>query len=190
MAGKCKAAKNITEQISIFETNRDVDGATLQNYLPQYNIEKLPALRHSNEQEHSFFEKERKMLYKTLFEMQKELADLHESRRTDEEKIQGQTSYTQTPQPVPVAQSMALTPIVPSVPVHVPSAKRTAIEDTVGEIIPNEPEYIEEQTYDTRRYGKETIKKALLRNHGKRKKTAEELKISERTLYRKLKNIT
>ena len=75
--GNVRQLKNITEQISIFETNRDVDGATLQNYLPQYNIEKLPARATSNEQEHSFFEKERKMLYKTLFEMQKELADLH-----------------------------------------------------------------------------------------------------------------
>lgn len=69
--GNVRQLKNITEQISIFETNRDVDGATLQNYLPQYNIEKLPARATSNEQEHSFFEKERKMLYKTLFEMQK-----------------------------------------------------------------------------------------------------------------------
>lgn len=118
--GNVRQLKNITEQISIFETNRDVDGATLQNYLPQYNIEKLPARATSNEQEHSFFEKERKMLYKTLFEMQKELADLHAKvEELTREKIQGQTSYTQTPQPVPVAQSMALTPIVPSVPVHV-----------------------------------------------------------------------
>ena len=186
--GNVRQLKNITEQISIFETNRDVDGATLQNYLPQYNIEKLPARATSNEQEHSFFEKERKMLYKTLFEMQKELADLHTKvEELTREKIQGQTPYAQTPQPVPVAQSMALTPIVTSVPVHVPSAKRTAIEDTVGEIIPNEPEYIEEQPTTLEDTEKETIKKALLRNHGKRKKTAEELKISERTLYRKIK---
>ena len=186
--GNVRQLKNITEQISIFETNRDVDGATLQNYLPQYNIEKLPARATSNEQEHSFFEKERKMLYKTLFEMQKELADLHAKvEELTREKIQGQTPYAQTPQPVPVAQSMALTPIVPSVPVHVPSAKRTAIEDTVGEIIPNEPEYIEDQPTTLEDTEKETIKKALLRNHGKRKKTAEELKISERTLYRKIK---
>lgn len=54
---------------------------------------------------------------------------------------------------------MALTPIVPSVPVHVPSAKRTAIEDTVGEIIPNEPEYIEEQPTTLEDTEKETIKK-------------------------------
>ena len=168
--GNVRQLKNITEQISIFETNRDVDGATLQNYLPQYNIEKLPARATSNEQEHSFFEKERKMLYKTLFEMQKELADLHAKvEELTREKIQGQTSYAQTPQPVPVAQSMALTPIVPSVPV------------------PNEPEYIEEQPTTLEDTEKETIKKALLRNHGKRKKTAEELKISERTLYRKIK---
>lgn len=44
--GNVRQLKNITEQISIFETNRDVDGATLQNYLPQYNIEKLPGSRH------------------------------------------------------------------------------------------------------------------------------------------------
>ena len=51
----------------------------------------------------------------------------------------------------------------------------------------NEPEYIEEQPTTLEDTEKETIKKALLRNHGKRKKTAEELKISERTLYRKIK---
>lgn len=85
------------------------------------------------------------MLYKTLFEMQKELADLHAKvEELTREKIQGQTPYAQTPQPVPVAQRW-LYSYRTIVPVHVPSAKRTAIEDTVGEIIPNEPEYIEEQ---------------------------------------------
>ena len=180
---------NSPEQISIFETNRDVDGATLQNYLPQYNIEKLPVRSSTGEHDQSFFEKERKMLYKTLFEMQKELAELHAKiEELSQNESQNVVSYPQTAQTVPVAHSMALAPIAPAVPVHVPAITRTApIEETVGEVLPNESEYIEEQPTTLEDTEKETIRKALLRNHGKRKKTAEELKISERTLYRKIK---
>lgn len=187
--GNVRQLKNITEQISIFETNRDVDGATLQNYLPQYNIEKLPVRSSTGEHDQSFFEKERKMLYKTLFEMQKELAELHAKiEELSQKESQNVVSYPQTAQTVPVAHSMALTPIAPAVPVHVPAITRTApIEETVGEVLPNESEYIEEQPTTLEDTEKETIRKALLRNHGKRKKTAEELKISERTLYRKIK---
>lgn len=185
--GNVRQLKNITEQISIFETNRDVDGATLQSYLPQYNIEKLPVRSPaSSEQDHTFFEKERKMLYKTLFEMQKELTELR-AKVEDLTKGQGQGSFTPSAQPVTVARSMALAPVTTAVPIHVPTPKSKAIEETEGEIIPNEAEYVEEQPTTLEDTERETIRKALIRNHGKRKKTAEELKISERTLYRKIK---
>lgn len=186
--GNVRQLKNITEQLSIFETNREVDGATLQGYLPQYNIEKLPTRSTPTEQDRTFFEKERKMLYKTLFEMQKELADLHAKV---EELTKGQPVQTATitppPHSVTVARSMALTPVTTAIPVHVPSPKSKTIDETEGEVIPNEAEYVEEQPTTLEDTEKETIRKALIRNHGKRKKTAEELKISERTLYRKIK---
>lgn len=187
--GNVRQLKNITEQISIFETNREVDGATLQDYLPQYNIEKLPARQTATpgEQDHTFFEKERKMLYKTLFEMQKELADLHAKVEELTKAAQGQTHFTPSTQSVTVARSMALAPITTAVPVHVPASKGKTIDETEGEVIPNEAEYVEEQPTTLEDTERETIRKALMRNHGKRKKTAEELKISERTLYRKIK---
>lgn len=187
--GNVRQLKNITEQISIFETNREVDGATLQGYLPQYNIEKLPARQTATpgEQDHTFFEKERKMLYKTLFEMQKELADLHAKVEELTKSAQGQTHFTPSTQSVTVARSMALAPITTAVPVHVPASKGKTIDETEGEVIPNEAEYVEEQPTTLEDTERETIRKALMRNHGKRKKTAEELKISERTLYRKIK---
>lgn len=187
--GNVRQLKNITEQISIFETNREVDGATLQDYLPQYNIEKLPARQTASpgEQDHTFFEKERKMLYKTLFEMQKELADLHAKVEELTKAAQGQAHFTPSPQSVTVARSMALAPITTAVPVHVPASKGKTIDETEGEVIPNEAEYVEEQPTTLEDTERETIRKALMRNHGKRKKTAEELKISERTLYRKIK---
>ena len=186
--GNVRQLKNITEQISIFETNRDVDGITLQGYLPQYNIEKLPVRSStSGEQDHAFFEKERKMLYKTLFEMQKELAELHAKVEELTKGTQGQGGFTPSAQPVTVARSMALAPVTTAMPVHVPAAKTKTIEDTKGEIISNEAEYVEEQPTTLEDTERETIRKALIRNHGKRKKTAEELKISERTLYRKIK---
>lgn len=91
--GNVRQLKNITEQISIFETNRDVDGATLQNYLPQYNIEKLPARATSNEQEHSFFEKERKNALQDAVRNAKRAGRLTcESRRTDEGENSGTNS--------------------------------------------------------------------------------------------------
>ena len=187
--GNVRQLKNITEQISIFETNREVDGATLQGYLPQYNIEKLPARQTATpgEQDHTFFEKERKMLYKTLFEMQKELAVLHAKVEELTKAAQGQAHFTPSPQSVTVARSMALAPITTAVPVHVPASKGKTIDETEGEVIPNEAEYVEEQPTTLEDTERETIRKALMRNHGKRKKTAEELKISERTLYRKIK---
>ena len=187
--GNVRQLKNITEQISIFETNREVDGATLQGYLPQYNIEKLPARQTATpgEQDHTFFEKERKMLYKTLFEMQKELADLHAKVEELTKAAQGQAHFTPSTQSVTVARSMALAPITTTVPVHVPASKGKTIDETEGEVIPNEAEYVEEQPTTLEDTERETIRKALMRNHGKRKKTAEELKISERTLYRKIK---
>lgn len=187
--GNVRQLKNITEQISIFETNREVDGATLQGYLPQYNIEKLPARPAATpgEQDHTFFEKERKMLYKTLFEMQKELADLHAKVEELTKAAQGQPHFTPPTQSVTVARSMALAPITTAVPVHVPASKGKTIDETEGEVIPNEAEYVEEQPTTLEDTERETIRKALMRNHGKRKKTAEELKISERTLYRKIK---
>lgn len=187
--GNVRQLKNITEQISIFETNREVDGATLQGYLPQYNIEKLPARQATTpgEQDHTFFEKERKMLYKTLFEMQKELADLHAKVEELTKAAQGQAHFTPPTQSVTVARSMALAPITTAVPVHVPASKGKTIDETEGEVIPNEAEYVEEQPTTLEDTERETIRKALMRNHGKRKKTAEELKISERTLYRKIK---
>ena len=187
--GNVRQLKNITEQISIFETNREVDGATLQGYLPQYNIEKLPARQTATpgEQDHTFFEKERKMLYKTLFEMQKELADLHAKVEELTKAAQGQAHFTPSPQSVTVARSMALAPITTAVPVHVPASKGKTIDETEGEVIPNEAEYVEEQPTTLEDTERETIRKALMRNHGKRKKKAEELKISERTLYRKIK---
>lgn len=187
--GNVRQLKNITEQISIFETNREVDGATLQGYLPQYNIEKLPARQAATpgEQDHTFFEKERKMLYKTLFEMQKELTDLHAKVEELTKAAQGQPHFTPPTQSVTVARSMALAPITTAVPVHVPASKGKTIDETEGEVIPNEAEYVEEQPTTLEDTERETIRKALMRNHGKRKKTAEELKISERTLYRKIK---
>lgn len=186
--GNVRQLKNITEQISIFETNRDVDGATLQNYLPQYNIEKLPVRSSAGEHDQTFFEKERKMLYKTLFEMQKELAELHAKIEELTKGNHEQNAFsTPTAHPVTVPHSMALAPVTTAVPVHVPTAKSKTIDEIEGEIIPTETEYVEEQPTTLEDTERETIRKALLRNHGKRKKTAEELKISERTLYRKIK---
>ena len=66
--------KNITEQISIIETNREISAAILQNYLPAQNTQRLPALMGTRESKG--FESEREILYSVLFDMRQEVAEL------------------------------------------------------------------------------------------------------------------
>ena len=66
--------KNITEQISIIETNREITAAILQTYLPAQNVQRLPALLGTRESKS--FESEREILYSVLFDMRQEVAEL------------------------------------------------------------------------------------------------------------------
>ena len=72
--GNVRQLKNITEQISIIETNREISAAILQNYLPAQNTQRLPALMGTRESKS--FESEREILYSVLFDMRQEVAEL------------------------------------------------------------------------------------------------------------------
>ena len=73
--------KNITEQISIIETNREISAAILQNYLPAQNTQRLPALMGTRESKG--FESEREILYSVLFDMRQEVAELKKMVHND-----------------------------------------------------------------------------------------------------------
>lgn len=165
--GNVRQLKNITEQISIIETNREINAAILQNYLPAQNTQRLPAL--FGMKDSKGFESEREILYSVLFDMRQEVSELKKMVHNLMAEKGGVPLVT----PAPTAS-------VPTIihPVKTPCPVDDDIQDT--------EEYVEE-SLSLDEVEKEMIRKALERHHGKRKSAAQDLNISERTLYRKIK---
>ena len=175
--GNVRQLKNITEQISIIETNREINATILQTYLPAQNTQRLPALLGTRESKG--FESEREILYSVLFDMRQEVAELKKMVHNLMAERAGQVS--------PVSAVVA-TPVVtaqPSVPAIIHPVQQPAVCKDDDDIQDTE-EYVEE-SLSLDEVEKEMICKALERHHGKRKSAAKDLNISERTLYRKIK---
>lgn len=163
--GNIRQLRNITEQISIFETSREVTADILRSYLPLISEQNLPAVNREN----ILLQSEKEMLYKIILDMRKELDELKSS-------IQGTGRNEHVSQIIEPEIRKGSLPAV----VHKPAEQFDNIETVHAENIEPNAVSLEEAE-------KDMIKKALERNNGKRKKCAEELKISERTLYRKIK---
>lgn len=192
--GNIRQLRNIAEQISVIETKREIDLATIQSYLP--NRERnLPVLMEGKRSEGDF-SNEREILYKVLFDMKSDLNDLkkltlelmqsgNHSQVQENNKNLIQKIYGEEPQIEREAYgtNFALPYIENSPPKN----------NTPQEIDTDEDEYLiaeaieEDDTLKLEDKEIQLIKKALEKNNGKRKAAAEELGISERTLYRKIK---
>ena len=183
--GNIRQLKSITEQISIFSTERIITPTILSKFIPRHQETTQLAPIHPEGSDHSF-ENEREILYKILFElrgnvndMRREMSDL--KKKLDE--VQNNSSAT-APSTLPTTQ---LTPITttPPAPFNVPQPTYTVAEDAVAE------EYVEPErspeTLNLSDLSRQMLEKALERNNGNRKKAAQELGISDRTLYRRLK---
>ncbi len=155
--GNVRELKNITERISIIEENRDITADILREYLPNATIEKYPVLVKSDN-EQKIFNSEREILYQVLFDMKKDVNDL---KKLVHDIMGGNI-------PVSVAAE--------NYPHQIPPA-------TIQEAVPIE----EEENLSLEDVEKEMIRKALEKHNGRRKNAAADLKISERTLYRKIK---
>lgn len=189
--GNVRQLKNITEQISIIETNREISRDVLMKYLPEKDHSQLlPALLVGKNAKE--FSSEREILYQVLFEMRQDVTDLkrlvHEimSERGAAPAPSG-SNITTAPyyqQPPVVASPLNIEPGIQEVPtiIHTPQVSGSKMG---GEIQDTE-EYVEE-TLALDEVEKEMIKKALERHKGKRRSAAKDLNISERTLYRKIK---
>ncbi len=175
--GNIRQLKNVTEQISIFETSREVSANIIKSYLPSYNIERLPVVSNNSEnnKEGFLFGNEREMLYQIIFEMRKEINEL--------KGIVDNLNTTGNEHGLKVYTPENNTTITHTT---VPAVKTFHIDKESSEDVHDESEF-EETSLSLEDAEKEMIRKSLERNNGKRKKTAEELKISERTLYRKIK---
>ena len=173
--GNIRQLRNLAEQMSVIETTRLVGKDLLKTYLPQVDASNLPALsgsRVSDSSEHSY-SKEREALYKLLFEMKAEINALKESAANEKglnEKIQNDYPVRSHELPRPSSTSQEVTIISDD--------EREQFDD-------NHTIEIENLSLVDKEI--ELIKKALEKSGGKRKHAAKELGISERTLYRKIK---
>lgn len=187
--GNIRQLRNVAEQISVLEENRSITADTLRQYLPN-TTGNLPAVI-ENSKSDSDFSSEREILYKVLFDMKSDLNDLKKltmelmqngvSQEVKDEnesliqKIYGEDEEDEIFHEDEVTSPVKLLPLAPEVTV-MPEDKYHFAEDVE-----------EEETLSLHDKELELIKKALERNKGKRKAAAKELGISERTLYRKIK---
>ena len=179
--GNIRQLKNIAEQISVIETNRNLSVDTLRKYIPDFSSVKLPALY--NQEDQKTFSSEREILYKILFDMKNDMndlkklvlnlmqkgseqVDLHDDNAQIIEKLYGNIEPAVNNAPEP------------SKNIEIKKIDTDHIQDT---------EEVVEESLSLSDKEVEMIKKALDKHAGKRKYAANELGISERTLYRKIK---
>jgi transcriptional regulator with PAS, ATPase and Fis domain len=188
-SGNIRQLRNVAEQISVLETHRDITALTLQSYLPTEGSN-LPSVIKDKKSD-SDFSTERDILYKVLFDMKSDLYDLKkltlELMKNGSGKVQdinpnliqkiygsngneSEISFEETPR-----TSVMTTPNNPTV--FVDNDEQFQFAETVEE----------EEILKLEQKEIELIKKSLEKNKGKRKAAADELGISERTLYRKIK---
>ena len=174
--GNVRQLKNITEQISIIETHREINAYILQNYLPAQQVDaRLPMLFGAKGNGGGkTFESEREILYQVLFDMRRDMTELKKLVNTLMAE-RGESNYSMV-HPAVTSPTINISPLTHATPTI--SHADDDIQDT--------EEYVEE-TLSLDEVEKEMIRKALERHHGRRKNAAKDLKISERTLYRKIK---
>ncbi len=175
--GNVRELKNVTERISVIEQKREITADVLRLYLPNVAVERLPVLA-SSEQEQKQFNNEREILYQVLFDMRK---DVNELKKLVHEIMNGQIPQSHDVQDVTDMMNNVTHITTPST--YTPAAHKT-ICDTI-----QDAEDVEEECLSLEEVEKDLIRKALARYNGKRKYAAAALKISERTLYRKIKEL-
>ncbi len=188
--GNVRQLKNITEQISIIETNRDINSNILHNYLPEQQVNSgLPMLFGVKPASGKTFESEREILYQVLFDMRRDVTELKKLVNTLMAERGGQHIASSAPV---TSTEIAYYPEHPHVvttvmPTHPTIIAAPGKPHSVMDDMQESAELVEEETLSLDEVEKEMIRKALERHHGKRKNAAKDLNISERTLYRKIK---
>jgi len=186
-AGNVRQLRNVAEQISVLEKDRQINATTLQGYLPDFK-NNLPALINHSKSD-SDFSSEREILYKVLFDMQRDINDLKsltlellksEDKSTFEEE--NSTLIKQIYENFD-NDSKASSEVEQNVEVLGISSGDNETDNTYDYA----EEIQEEKSLSLQDNELELIQRALDKHAGKRKAAAEELGISERTLYRKIK---
>ncbi len=185
--GNVRQLKNITEQISILSREREITGNMLLQFIPQdTETTQLVAIggNAGSSSQHSY-ESERDLLYKILYELRGNVRDLRREvddlcKQLDEARGKGEMKQLESS---PHRNIPAVIPQQAEIANRVERIERVepAVQDAVAEEI-SEPE-----TLNLENINRHLLEKALEKNGGNRKKAAQELGISDRTLYRKIK---
>jgi transcriptional regulator with PAS, ATPase and Fis domain len=182
--GNIRQLRNITEQMSIIEQDREIDADTLARYIPGVEASKLPALVKKQNSNYQDFSSEREILYKVLFDMKADMADLKKlvfDLMKNNPTAAGKTEVENSS----ILQKLYKDEDI--IEIRRSEEKTTTPDfDKSDEHIEDTEEFVEENL-SLADMEKEMIIKALEKHRGKRKNAADELGLSERTLYRKIK---
>lgn len=186
--GNIRQLKNITEQISVIEQERIITPELMKRYLPAQEVGMLPVLAsHIHESDGKTFANEREILYQVLFDMKKDLNDLKQVVKDilseGADKISSAKAETLMEDSLSDHKSFRLPVAYNEKFLKTPFPTR---EEEEKDDVQETAEYVEE-AMSLQEMEREMIIKALERHDGKRKQAASDLNISERTLYRKIK---
>ncbi|MDR1680264.1 MAG: sigma-54 dependent transcriptional regulator [Prevotellaceae bacterium] len=172
--GNVRQLKNVAEQLSVLEKSRRISADVLAHYLPEQAVVNLPMLYHAKPQDANFAS-ERDILYKILFDLRQDMNDL-------KQVVHGLVNGA-----IPAAPDVTVVPAIDRKPASYSSHFSANVTDETEELTDDETGDETDETLLLHEKTAELIQKALERHHGKRKLAAKELGISERTLYRRIK---
>lgn len=178
--GNIRQLKNITEQISIIEANRKISADTLKKYLPKGSLNELPVLYRKEPAENPFTERD--LLYKVLFDMKKDINDLKQI-------VADLLNSDKSAQLTGEANALLLKKLDDEFRDFSLKEEEIRIHQDFGDQYdePIQESEVIEESLSLQKKEMDLIRRALDKHNGKRKNAAGELGISERTLYRKIK---
>ena len=188
--GNIRQLRNLVEQLSVVETDREVSEETLLNYIPEIAQTKLPARTADTPLSQSEFNTEREILYKVLFDMRNDLNNLRQMVNSfaGGGNLDSESTATSAGARSMGAAAGGMTGMAPRNAVPLESMERLAPNERYIDAVEDAEEEAEGML-SLHDLEAEMVRKALERHKGRRKEAAAELGISERTLYRKIKQL-
>jgi transcriptional regulator with PAS, ATPase and Fis domain len=181
--GNVRQLKNLAEQLAVLETDRVITGPTLQTYIPQETGKNLPMRIEGNQNKEDFTERD--LLYKVLFDMKRDMIELKKLVADIVEHGGVSPNYANNPQ---VMNQLYRDIELPGNNEGQFTLKQPVNNNPDGFNITHDAHEVEESLSLVEKES-DLIRKALKKHKGKRKLAANELGISERTLYRKIKEL-
>ncbi|WP_456104833.1 sigma-54 interaction domain-containing protein [Prevotella sp.] len=177
--GNVRQLKNITEQMSVLSEKREIDLETLLQFIPRdQDSTQLTTIQNSSSYS---YESEREILYKILYELRGNVSDLRRDLNNVRKQLEENRQLNGASGFQPATPTVSNLPATSNKQAINPTSTIQQVEDAEAE------EISELETLNLNDIGKQLVEKALERNNGNRKKAALELGISDRTLYRRIR---